>query len=334
MALEQKSRRVTECPIIGSRKLIFVFVFLSLFFLNGPAANAEVELRSSSPGQALLSRSSILLPYGQVIFRYNEKSPKQVFIIGMSHRDTLTRGNASQTSRVQAEVYKIGEWLIHNEGVQLLLPEGFFKSKSTELKQANEKIKTGLEYKDACPAPADIKTIQDRLADDQIFINAEMLLKESHPLRLKQVEDWVLYESVCKSLLKLASSDKDSCDATLVPELDYLQQRRLAAMLQKIPEVIDEEFQHKDIKEQKAIFTIGMMHVHTIIKYLNDKKIMIRPPVTGSEKGKEHSAQLNLFKDNFGISIILPKTLADNQDLLKTHQLDKITAQTRSFRLD
>jgi len=28
-------------------------------------------------------------------------------------------------SRVQAEVYQIGDWLIHNQDLELLLPEGF-----------------------------------------------------------------------------------------------------------------------------------------------------------------------------------------------------------------
>ena len=313
-------------PRIRSRKHVLACAALLVFFLSYPSARAEAG--SSSSGQILALPSSNSLPYGQVIFRYNEKSPKQLFIIGMGHRDTLTRGNAGQTARVQAEVYKIGEWLIHHEGIQLLLPEGFFNTKSTGPAQAKETTKTGLENQCVCPAPADINILQERLANDRIFVNAEMLLKESHPLnlRLRQVEDWGLYDSVCKSLVRVTNSGKDSCDTSLVQELDYLQQRRLAAMLQKIPGAIGEEFQGKGIGEQKAIFTIGLMHVRTIIRYLNDKMIMI--PATGS--GKELSAQLNLSRENFGISIILPKTLADNPALLQAHQLDNVIAQTRT----
>ena len=311
-------------PRSRSRKHVLACAALLVFFLSYPSARAEA---GSSSGQ-ILAPSSNSLPYGQVIFRYNEKSPKQLFIIGMGHRDTLTRGNAGQTARVQAEVYKIGEWLIHHEGIQLLLPEGFFNTKSTGPAQAKVTTKTGLENQCVCPAPADINILQERLANDRIFVNAEMLLKESHPLnlRLRQVEDWGLYDSVCKSLVRVTNSGKDSCDTSLVQELDYLQQRRLAAMLQKIPGAIGEEFQGKGIGEQKAIFTIGLMHVRTIIRYLNDKMIMI--PATGS--GKELSAQLNLSRENFGISIILPKTLADNPALLQTHRLDNVTAQTRT----
>ena len=316
-------------PRSRSRKLVLACAALLVFFLSYPSVRSEAG--SSSSGQ-ILAPSSNSLPYGQVIFRYNEKSPKQLFIIGMGHRDTLTRGNAGQTARVQAEVYKIGEWLIHHEGIQLLLPEGFFNTKSTGPAQAKVTTKTGLENQCVCPAPADINILQERLANDRIFVNAEMLLKESHPLnlRLRQVEDWGLYDSVCKSLVRVTNSGKDSCDTSLVQELDYLQHRRLAAMLQKIPEVIDQEFQHREVNEPKAIFTIGMMHVHTIIRYLNDRKIMISSPAAGSVHGKEHTAQLNLPENNYGVSIILPKTLADNPALLQAHQLDNVTAQTRT----
>ena len=305
--------------------------FLFLFLLISADALAQSVPSSPQSGQP---RATLPAQYGEVIFRYNENSPKQVFVIGMTHRDTLTRGNASQTSRVQAEVYKIGDWLIHNGGLQLLLPEGFFKTKTTEVRNVNERIKTGLENKNACLDLADFKTLQAKLADDQIFVNAEMLLKESHPMRLQQVEDWALYESVSRSLLKLASSDKNSCDVSLVPELDYLQEKRLAAMLQRIPEVVGDEFQHKEIKEKKAIFTIGVMHVHTIMKYLIDKKIAIHSPSSDSKRGQDYAAELNLSKENFGVSIIIPRTLADNQEILKTNQLDKIIPKTHKVHLN
>ena len=73
--------------------------------------------------------------YGEVIYCCNEKSVNQLFIIGMSHRDSISRLNGLNTSRVQAEVYKLGEWLIQNRGLELLLPEGFFKKKSRTAKK-------------------------------------------------------------------------------------------------------------------------------------------------------------------------------------------------------
>jgi hypothetical protein len=309
---------------------IALFLYLFLFNLSNPIAQ-------TNPASPQLDSSCSNLPaipaqYGEVIFRCNEKSPNQIFIIGMSHRDTLTRSNASQTSRVQAEVYKIGDWLIHNQGLQLLLPEGFFKNRTTEIKEVNSKIKMGLENISSCSDLADFQTLQQKLADDATFVNAEMLLKASHPMRLRQVEDWALYESANKTLLKLVSN-KTSCDYSLLPELDYLEERRIASMLQRIPGIVDDEFREKGIKERKAIFTIGMMHVHTIIDYLNKKAISIHAPASGTAENRDYAADLNLLKENFGIFVILPKTLVGNHEILKINGLDKTVERFRKSSL-
>ena len=104
------------------KKPLSLLLTFSFFLLSIPISTAQTN--------------SILPPqYGRVIYQLNEKSPNQVFIIGLSHRDTLTCLNGDNTSKVQAEVYKIGDWLIHNQGLELLLPEGFFKSTSTKMEK-------------------------------------------------------------------------------------------------------------------------------------------------------------------------------------------------------
>ena len=118
-----------------------------------------------------------------MIYRSNEKSPNQLFIIGLSHRDSLTRLNGNKTSRVQAEVYKIGDWLIHDQGVELLLPEGFFSKKPA--RDEEEKVKTALE-KSKCVDLSEMKAIEERLADNKTYVNAEMLLNENHHLRMSR----------------------------------------------------------------------------------------------------------------------------------------------------
>ena len=131
-----------------------------------------------------------------------------------------------------------------------------------------------------------------------------------------------------KTLFKLVA-DRASCDASYFSELDYLQERRVAAMLQRIPEIVDGQFKQNAIKEKKAIFTIGMMHVHNIIRYVNHQKIAVQAPASASAKGSDYTADLKLLKENFGISVILPRTLAINQEILKINHLDKIIAQSR-----
>ncbi|MGZ3538741.1 MAG: hypothetical protein ACXVAB_12000 [Thermodesulfobacteriota bacterium] len=281
---------------------------VSFFLLSIPLSTAQTN--------------SILPPqYGRVIYQLNEKSPNQVFIIGLSHRDALTCLNGDNTPKVQAEVYKIGDWLIHNQGLELLLPEGFFKSTSTKIE---EKDISAPGTPNRC-ALLDIKLLEERLSDNKAYVNAEMLLKETHPLRLRQVEDKGLYDAVRNDLVKLISSRNDSGDYSLLKsKLDYLQEKRTAAMLQKIPEIIDDEFQRGSIKSRKAILTVGMYHLHEIIRYLNENRIIIHAPLPASNEIKDDHSELNILKEHFGVSVILPRTLADDQKILEINKLDKI----------
>ncbi len=273
---------------IPRRNLLFLAFFLFILVFILPPADPY----SATPGIDLASETKLppaAFPaqYGEIIFQSNEKNPNQVYVIGMSHRDTFTKTNGNYTSLSQAEVYMIADWLYHNKGVRLLLPEGFFKSKSAEVKEINKKIQAGLKAKNSCADLADFQLLRERLADNHTFTNAEMLLKESHSIHLRQVEDWPIYDAVSKVLLKVVR-DGPACDISLLKELDYLQERRVAGMLQRMPDVINDSFQRKDISEKKAIFTIGMMHVFHIIKYLNENKIAIQPPESGSTKREDY----------------------------------------------
>jgi hypothetical protein len=296
------------------RKPLSLLLTLSFFLLSIPLSTAQTNL--------------ILPPqYGRVIYQLNEKSPNQLFIIGLSHRDSLTCLNGDNTSKVQAEVYKIGDWLIHNQGLELLLPEGFFKSTSTKIE---EKHISAPDRQNSC-ALLDIKLLEERLSDNKAYVNAEMLLKETHPLRLRQVEDKELYDAVRSGWVKLISSRNDSGDYSLLKsKLDYLQEKRTAAMLQKLPEIIDDEFQQGSIKSRKAILTVGTYHLHEIIRYLNENRIIIHAPLPASDETKDDHSELNILKEHFGVSVILPRTLADDQKILEINRLDKIVRKYQS----
>ena len=292
-----------------------------LFLLNITPSFAETKLK-------------IPAEYGELIYQSNPRSPGQLFIIGMSHRDSLTRLNGSKTSRVQAEVYKVGDWLIRNQGLELLLPEGFFKDKTAKIEKRD--LKSVSENRSKCPEPFDIKALEEQLADDKVFVNAEMLLKEHHQLRIQQVEDKALYQDVTKGIFRLVSSgnNNDGCDYSLLKsEMDFLQERRTAAMLQRAPEVIDSEFREGNIRERKAIFTIGMSHLCTIINYLNANRIIVQSPLSSSNKGEKYVAGLNLSKENFGVSVIIPRTMANDQKALEMNKLHTVVTQFRKQSL-
>jgi len=272
---------------------------------------------------SLYAETTVQIPaqYGEIIYRFNEKSPNQIFIIGISHRDALTCLNGANTSKVQAEIYKIGDWLIHNQGLELLLPEGFFKSPSAGVEKKNVKAS---EKVGSCTS-LDADTLERRLSDNDVYVNAEMLLKETHPLRLAQIEDKELYDAVRTHIVKLVNHQGSASDYFLLStKLGYLQEKRSAAMLQKIPGVVDAEFQQGNIRSKRAIFTVGLFHLHEIIRYLNQNRIIIHAPESRSNSIQDDNAELNLSKENFGVSVIIPKTLAGDQKALEINQLDEI----------
>ena len=105
--------------VCSTRKLHFAFILLLLLTIP---SHAEINLK-------------IPVDYGEAIYRFNGKSPNQIFIIGISHRDSLTCPNGEKTSRVQAEDYQIGDWLIHHQGLQFPCRRLFFNQGSKDWKR-------------------------------------------------------------------------------------------------------------------------------------------------------------------------------------------------------
>jgi hypothetical protein len=295
------------------KKLLFLCLAFFFSFLLISLSNAETNLK-------------IPVEYGKVVYRSNEKSLNQIFIIGIGHRDSLTRFNGNNTPRVQAEIYRIGDWLIHNQGCELLLPEGFFKSKTTKIDKENVNVNV-VEGESRCTS-LEPKILEERLSDNKIYVNAEMLLKENHPLRLQQIEDKDLYEAVRIDIFKLISC-RGSDYSSLKSELDYLQEKRTAAMLQKIPKIVNDQFQQGNIKSRKAIFTIGMSHIYKIITYLNENRIKIYAPPMASKGDENYIDELKLQKENFGVSVIIPKTLFEDRKIMEINELDKMVQSSK-----
>jgi hypothetical protein len=296
----------------AKKHLLFLLALFSFLLITPSNAQTILEIPAE---------------YGEIIYRFNEKSPNQIFIIGISHRDALTCLNGDNTSRVQAEIYKIGDWLIHNRGLELVLPEGFFKNPPAKIEKKNINAP---ERVSSC-ASLDLEALEKRLSDNKIYINAEILLKENHSLRLQQIEDKDLYKAVRNHLLKLASCRDDSRDySRLKSEIDYLQEKRTAAMLQKIPQIVNDEFGQGNIRNKKAIFTIGMFHLHEIIRYLTEKRIKIYAPLLASNGNESYMAELSLQKENFGVSVIIPRTLASDPKILEINELDEIVRNCQS----
>jgi hypothetical protein len=256
-----------------------------------------------------------LLPetYGQVLYRHNEASPKQLYIIGISHQDTLTGANSPYTPRVEAEIYRIGAWLAREKGMELLLPEGFFAgAKGTILKNAGRVVSRSSHTEE-------LRDLERMFAADKKSLNPEALLSEDLNLPLRQVEEQELYQTVHRGIRDLSDSTNLQQHFLIRSELDYHQDKRVGAMLQRIPEIIENARHQGLIRNQNGLFTIGLSHIPSILRFLQQGKVAISCPLFTSSKAnfEECSEELNLVKEGFGVTVILPRTLADDQRLLK-----------------
>jgi hypothetical protein len=256
--------------------------------------------------------------YGKVVCRYNEKASNQLYIIGIAHRDSLTRLNGSRTPRIQAEVYKIGEWLIQNQGVELLLPEGYFVTNPKKMPE--KKAQSG--FLPTTPREGDMEILELRLSDDRRNVNAEMLLRDDFPLLLRQVEDRDLYQAAFENIRLLFETKGNTEKSYLIrSELDYHQKKRVGTMLQRIPAIVNDEFRQGHIDNKKALFTVGLSHIADIIRYLEERRITVLSPLFTPLKHEDYIDELNLAKEDFGISIILPRTLINDHQAMERNNL-------------
>lgn len=245
--------------------------------------------------------------HGEVIFSFDEKNPNQVYVIGLNHPDTLTMANGNNTVRAQMEIYWIGEWLIKNQDVQLILPESFFEKEASDEKD---------DFNGIVPSVAlDAESLAEKLGSEVYYFNAEMLLIESFGVISRQVEDSDLRDSIIELIKLREKYSKDSVEAYyIMTDLCYLQERRTATMLQKIPDVVQFEYGKGRIRNQKAIFTIGINHIPIIVSYLSRKKMEIAAPAFTQHT--DYLSGIKLLEQDFGVTIIIPRSLMDVKELV------------------
>lgn len=256
--------------------------------------------------------------YGEIIYRINEESAGQVYIIGISHRDAESRSNNDDTVRTQAEIFRIGEWLNSNRQLELLLPEGYFRSDSEAAGQPHPVRGVS----SLSGSRLNNELLFARLADESRFVNAEMLLMEQFDMHASQVEDRGTYQAVCKSLDELSFERLPTVDK--LAELRYLQEIRTARLLQKIPAAIASELAQGTIRNRSAMLTIGLNHIQDIIRYIQENTIRVAVPRSAGSGLANYQAEPELLRQGYGITIIIPRTLADDRPLLRLTNLARL----------
>ncbi len=170
----------------------------TLFFVLAAAA--------AGYGKTCCDRNAVL-PFpdhlGKVVYQEHADRNDRIYIIAQSHRSAITGKGNEDCRRVQAEIYRIGEWLITHENVAALLPEGYFsESSAAGRNRSYEKTRQAARLDDA--------TLAARLADPAISVNADRLLYSNYDLALRQVEDRNLYFAVVSKLRALLSDTPTS----------------------------------------------------------------------------------------------------------------------------
>lgn len=273
--------------------------------------------RAAYAGDGHLPPEYLALPaqYGTIIYRAHSQGSGHLFIVGISHRDAKNRMNHHNTAQVQLEIFRIGEWLHRNIDLDLLLPEGYFGGEQRRT-CCKEHVGAG---------EIDTDLLYSRLADDAHFVNAEMLLTEQFGMHTAQMEDKPLYDAVCTCLGELTQKNCSRKQMTAkLDELEYLQEIRTAGMLQKIPSAIEAKLCAGAIRKPTAMMTIGLDHLQDIIRFLQQNTITITAPDHGADRLESYTAELDLLRKGYSITVIIPRTLAEDRPLLQATHLDQV----------
>ena len=256
----------------------------------------------AAPDSPAASNNELPSSLGTIVYQQHPDNPCQLYIVANSHRSCATGANGTETVRAQIETFRIGEWLLKRQHLDLLLPEGFFgRGSDGKLPLQNAK-------------PLDGRTLEERLADTSTFVNAELLLHRHYRIGLYQVEDRALYNRT-SALLRSGLNGSAGLSTDFGNDLAYLQERRLAAILQNVPAALASVDRQGRIAAPKVMLTIGLAHLADIVRYLETGEIFIPSPPDSGGHFPSFQAQLALDRQDVGVTIIVPRSLLSNPTL-------------------
>ena len=245
---------------------------------------------------------------GVIVYQTQASAASRIYIIANGHRSAVDGANTAETVQAQVETFRIGEWLINQKRIDLLLPEGFFGElgRSTEIDTKNVLL--------------DDQVLQDALADTTHFVNAELLLNDKYGIGMKQVEDRALYLNV-KELLRSSLNAGAKFSFANYCELVRLQKQRTAHLLHEAPVILAEAYQQGRIGSPNAMLTVGLSHLEDIISSLETGEIEMKRRQIASRESSLHQAEPKLIKQRIGITVVVPRSLMSKGYAVKNHNV-------------
>lgn len=297
----KKIFRMFSANITTLPRLPFILLAaLCVFFLvsRSPLYAAGKE----NPQSPALAERSLPEPLGTVVYQSRPEATSRIYIIANGHRSAISGANATATVQAQMETFRIGEWLIKQKHVELLLPEGFFGTMGrSEAPVGNDSF-----------LDLDNQALKKVLTDTSHFINAELLLHDKYGIGLEQVEDRKLYRAV-KERLQAALGGTSNASGALFSEIAHLQQLRSAHLLHAAPAVVAAAYRQGRIDTPNAMLTIGLSHLDDIISLLETGDMA---PAVLEEAGRDSSLQATAQeqpRQTIGITIVVPRSLMTTQ---------------------
>ncbi len=288
-------------PTLLRVRYIWLIMFCGFWLLSGASLQAaEVTDAALSPA----AQTAFPEQLGTIVYQTEPEASSRIYIIANGHRSAISGANSTDTVQAQIETFRIGEWLIKQNRIELLLPEGFFGERGRPRAIDPDKI------------PLDNQTLRETLADTSHFINAELLLHEQYGIGLGQVENRQLYRDIrdrLRSRLKAGGEFSFSLNS----ELAHLQKLRTAYLLQAAPAVTAATYQQGRITAPNAMMTIGLSHLKDIISFLETGKIDFGQQTEGSASPLQDTG-LKRIKEQVGITIVVPRALMANDFTLVT----------------
>lgn len=305
------------CNSKMSRPYLQIF-YLCLLIVLCLSAFSVTRAYSSNDGSLKLEKIfNLPEEYGRVIYNKKGENNKRVYIIFQAHRSSVTGLSDRNTVQAQSDIYRIEEWLVQNENVQLLLPEGFFKSRDKDYGIPENGLPAATE-KEVSIHPLGDEALKSHLSDTSEFVNADKLLYRFSNLRFQQIENRELYFEVYRYLSDL-KDDPGQLDDRKSSRIARLQSKRNARLLQNLPRVIEEEYETGRIGTRRAIFTIGLAHAPDIIRFVEENRIEGRL-LESEDQEKRH--KLNLAESGYHVTMIMPRALMDIADRFALNAAD------------
>lgn len=269
-------------------------LLISFFLLiSGSAVQATT---TGNPPPTTNVESALPVHLGTVVYQTHPAAPSRIYIIANGHRSAFSGANAAATVQAQMETFRIGEWLIKQQRIELLLPEGFFGVMGPD---------RGIE---ANRNPPGDQALREALKDTSHFVNAELLLHDSYGIGLEQVENRKLYRNV-REQLRTSLKPGSKFSSALSGEIAQLQKLRTAYLLQAAPGVVAKAYQQGRITAPNAMLTIGLSHLEDIISFLQSGESALAVLEAAGLDSLLQTTPREPAKQNVGITVVVPPSL-------------------------